>query len=68
MVTPFMLSTEAIYTIVDKNKLLMGFLGAIVSSEIITYPLILILFFSPDPLSVGLAWSLAWGGGGGRGH
>jgi hypothetical protein len=32
LVTPFMLSAEAVYTVVDKNKLLMGFLGATVSS------------------------------------
>ena len=47
MVTPFMLLAEAVYTIVDKNKLLMGFLGAIVSSEIITYLLTLILLSRP---------------------
>ena len=34
LVTPFMLSAEAVYTIVDKHKLLMGFLGAIVSSDL----------------------------------
>ena len=39
IVTPFMLSAEGVYTIVDKNKLLMGFLGAIVSSEILIFSL-----------------------------
>ena len=58
MVTPFMLLAEAVYTIVDKNKILMGFLGAIVSSEILIFSLQTYY----QLFNVGLAW------GRGRGH
>ena len=47
LVMPIMLSAEAVYTIVDKHRLLMGFLGATVSSDLkFSYPSIWFMVLS----------------------